>query len=248
MIQLPEFDSWRQRYADAPLEGLTITAELAPGASILQYNPIYLDNLLGWAVVQQATLGRGLPTISEWYDIPLPLAVIWRSEEGYPLWAASAFFPAGAWAQDTIWLHRRAPSGRWSRSPGKSKPLRIVTSMGRDMERRVPTPAIAAELVQARCIGNADLIGELLEHVTHLGRRRNLGTAHVRRWTIQGRLWEPADVLFTGNQLARAIPEEARHLVPGIINDPPTLIGWTPPQWKATAFRPGWRIGTEWRT
>ena len=115
MIQLPEFESFRQRYERLPMEGLTVTAVLAAGSSILQYNPIYLDGLLGSAVILLAMRGRGLPDTPEAYDIPLPLACLWRSPEGYPLWAASCFYPADECAQDVVYLHKRAPSGRWSR-------------------------------------------------------------------------------------------------------------------------------------
>lgn len=246
MIDLPEFESFRTRYAALPMTGLAVTAVLAAGSSVLQYNPLYLDGLLGSVVALLATRGRGLPDTPDAYDIPLPLACLWRSDEGYPLWAASCFYPVEEWEQDIIYLHKRAPSGRWSRSPGKTpRPLRLVTSMGRDMERRVPMPAVATWYVQARCIGNAAAVAELLEHVLYLGKRRNLGTAVVRTWRVHERDWEPSDVLLDDGRLSRAIPAAAAHLLPAAPSEPPGVVGWTPPQWKASLFADGWRAGTE---
>jgi len=246
MIQPSEFEPFRERYASLPVEGLTVMAVLAAGSSVLQYNPIYLDGLLGAAVVRLATAGRGLPDTLDAYDIPLPLACLWRSPEGYPLWAASCFYPDGEWEQDVVYLHKRAPSGRWSRSPsGKPRPLRMVTSMGRDMERRVPMPAVATWGIQARAIGNAAAVAELLEQVLYLGKRRNLGTARVMRWDVRPRYWDAADVLMMDGVLGRAVPAGAEHLLPGRIDEPAGVVGWTPPQWKAGLFGDGWRPGTE---
>ncbi len=246
MIRPPEFDPFRERYAALPLEGLTITAVLSAGSAILQYNPLYLDGLLGAAVVRLATAGRGLPDTPDAYDIPLPLACLWRSPEGHPLWAASCFYPSDEWAQDVVYLHKRAPSGRWSRAPGgKPRPLRLVTSMGRDMERRVPMPAVTAWEFSARAIGHAAAVAELLETIVHLGKRRNLGTAHVLHWNVQPRDWDAADVLLSGGALSRAVPAAAIHLLPAAPAEPPGIVGWTPPQWKAALFADGWRAGTE---
>ena len=68
MIRPPEFDPFRERYAALPLEGLTITAVLSAGSAILQYNPLYLDGLLGAAVVR-------LATAAAW-----PMARAWNSQ------------------------------------------------------------------------------------------------------------------------------------------------------------------------
>lgn len=245
MIQLAEFEPFRQRYAGLEMRPLTVTAVLAPGAMVLQYNPMYLDGLLGSAVTLLAMRGRGLPDTTDAYDIPLPLACLWRSDEGHPLWAASCLYPAGAWEQDTVYLHKRAPSGRFSRSPGgRKKMLRLVTSMGRDMERRVPMPAVSATELTARCIGDGDAVAELLEQVLYLGKRRNLGSATVRYWSVVEAAWSPDEVLLTDNTLSRAMPVGAAHLLPAPPAEPPAVVGWTPPQWKASLFSDGWRAGT----
>lgn len=245
MIQLPEFEPFRERYAGLEMEGLTVTAVLAAGSVVLQYNPIYLDGLLASAVTQLSINGRGLPDTADAYDIPLPLECLWRSAEGYPLWAASCFFPADRWEQDVVYLHKRAATGRWSRAAGgKSRPLRIVTSMGPDMERRVPMPAVATGYLEARCIGNAEAIAGLLEQIRYLGKRRNLGTACVQEWRVQRRNWEPGDVLESNGQLVRAVPVGGAHLLSSAPDEPPGVVGWTPPQWKAPLFGDGWRAGT----
>lgn len=246
-IQLPEFEPYRRQYAGLPMEGLTITAVLSPGDGVMQYNPIYLDGLLASAVARLATFGRGLPDTPRAYDIPLPLQCAWRSPEGLPLWAASCLYPTAEWEQDIYWLHKRAPSGRWSRAArGKKGPLRLVTNMGRDMERRVPMPVVTTWEMQARAIGNADAVGWLLEQIIYLGKRRNLGTARVRHWRVQRRLWEPNDVfLMEDGRLSRAIPTAAVDLLPAPPTEPPQRVGWTPPQWKPSLFADGWRAGTE---
>lgn len=245
MLRLPELTRHSSGYDSLQMTGLTIRAVLAHGSQVLQYQPIYLDGLLAAALVQQATGGRGLADTQAAYDIPLPLQCLWRSPEGYPLWAASCFFPAGEWAQSTVYFHKRAPSGRWSSGRnGKKQPLKIVTAMGADMERRIPTPALTCTEIVARAIGNAAAIAELLERVNFLGKRRNLGMAQVATWHVEEADFTVGDVLINEGRLSRAIPEDAAEVVGWRPQDAPTLVGWTPPQWKPSLFSAGWRVGT----
>lgn len=245
MIALPEFDSHRRKYAGLSMAYLKVTLVYGVGAVRQNYNLQTLDGLLGSAVCQEAMRGVDLPTVADCYDVPLPLRCLWRNEHGWPLWAASYFWPEGETARGTVVFHKRAITGHWSAGRGKDKRLPLNKAAGPHKEKRIPVPVEVSVTGRytANCVGNAPAIAELLEHIKMVSGRRNVGLGPVERFEI-----EPVgerSVLIHGDVLSRAIPEGAVGLLsPHAPSGPPwPAVGWTPPQWKPTLFSSGWPAG-----
>lgn len=233
MIHTKELDAFTRRFAECPLEPLRVTFHLRPGGRVVNYDPIHLDGLLARAVVAIATEGRLLADQEKGYWIPLPLKMLWRSPEGYPLWAASTLYPVGPAEQDTYVRHKRNSEG-WMH-----KKKKLVTRSGPWMERRLPTPIEVCDRYEGRCVGNREAVKNLLEDFSHLGKLR-LG--RIDRVEVEPADFEGTDTYLDGTTLIRPLPAEAGLLKmwPG----KPSLVGWTPPFWKPSLFRPGWRAGT----
>jgi len=247
MIVLSEFDRHRQRYAELSrnLEPLQVTVVYKQGASRVNYNPQSLDNLLASQVVRQAGLD-GLPDNPDCYDIPLPLKCLWRNSEGWPLWAASYFWPESETFQWSMVQHKRSIKGEWSKGRGKKKSLALNRASGKHKEKRMPIPAETSVTGRytATAIGNFDAVCELLENVTQLSGRRGIGMGEIGHFEVS--IVETVDVLVIGNKLARAIPAEAVSVLPQyvrIVDNYVPSVGWTPPQWKPTLFSSGWFAG-----
>jgi hypothetical protein len=242
MIQLDPIMDFTARYQTLTNTALQITLHLRPGSRLAGYDELLLDNLLARAVVDLATAGAGLPNTPDAYDIPLPLACLWRSAEGYPLWAATPFLPAGIQARDVAYCHKRAQTGHWTRTA--SGRFNIAPTDGRWMERRVPLPTTVAQSWHASCLSHADTIAELLSTLSFVGKRRASGFGEVERWEILPGQFN----LIADGSLTRSIPEAASILLSGHHpSEPPTPVGWTPPQWKPSLWCLGWRIGTSCR-
>ncbi|MBU0791632.1 MAG: hypothetical protein KKC55_14320 [Gammaproteobacteria bacterium] len=225
---------------------LKVTLVYEVGAVRQNYNRQTLDGLLGNAVCREAMRGMDLPTVADCYDVPLPLRCLWRNEHGWPLWAASYFWPEGEMARGNVVFHKRAIMGHWSAGRGKDKKLTLNKAAGPHKEKRVPVPveASATGRYVAYCVGDADAIAELLEHFKMVSGRRNVGLGTVKRFEI-----EPVgerNVLIHGDVLSRAVPEGAVGLLSphAPAESPWPAVGWTPPQWKQTLFGAGWPAGS----
>lgn len=247
MIVLPEFDLHRQRYAGLRnLEPLQVTAVYKLGASRVNYQPQALDNLLANQVMRQAGLD-GLPDDPDCYDIPLPLKCLWRNNEGWPLWAASYFWPESETYQWSMVQHKRAITGQWSAGRGKDKKLALNKASGKHKEKRMPVPAetSATGRYTATAIGHFETVCKLLENVVQLSGRRGIGMGEIDHFEVTE--VDFVDPLIVDGKLARAIPLGAAELLPKyirIIDSYVPSVGWTPPQWKPTLFSPGWFAGT----
>lgn len=234
------------RYRSIATEPLRVKLYLKPGSRLAGYDPLWLDNLLAWCVVQEATNGAGVPDHTKPYKLCAPLKCLWSSIDGLPLWAATPFSPAGVHGRDITYWHKRAQSGEWTGT--KRGSFTISTTNGRWMERRVPLPTTVAEWWEATCIGNVEEIGRLLQMVTFVGKRRAMGMGEVDHWVIESGEF----ALHEDGRLTRPLPAEffamdmstCDGLYP--VGDP-APVGWTPPQWKPSLFRPGWWMGTELR-
>lgn len=244
MIEHPALMPYFDRYAALDMQSLSVILALKPGARLAGYDPLNLDNLLARAVIEDATGKLGLPDSQDAYALPVPLDCLWHSPDGLPLWAATAFMPEGARASDVAYWHKRVQSGRFTRT--KSGKFSIRSTSGRYMERRVPLPTTVAECWVATCIGNAEEIARLLRPLAFVGKRRTNGMGEVDHWEIV-----PGEFALVRNgRLTRPMPMQAFDLsidlLPGgaLPEGTPSLVGWTPPQWKPSLFAPGWREGT----
>ncbi len=245
MITIPELVSYASEFDCAPKEPLRITLFLRWGALLLSYDQLCLDNLLARCALDVATDGARLTDTNEPYDLPTPLQCLWRNERGLPLWAATPFMPAGQVERDVFYQHKRAQTGGFTAARGgRGYGVQVVS--GRWMERRTPLPMVMAERFEATCIGNARLIGRLLDPLTHAGKRRAIGFGEIDHWLIEP-LGHAFTLLDDGLRLARAMPAGAIDALFGAEMRPtgePVPVGWTPPQWKPSLFSLGWMAGT----
>jgi len=242
MIDYPALMPFAERYAGLKMQPLIVRMVLRPGSRVAGYDPVNLDNLLARAVVDDATNGFGLPDSPDAYRLPVPLACLWRSQDGLPLYAATQFAPVGVSARDVAYWHKRQQDGRWTGT--KSGKFSIPSTAGRYMERRVPLPTVVALAFEATCLGNAMEIARLLQGVTHVGKRRSNGFGEVQHWEIDD---APEFSLIVDGALTRPLPADALWLLPErhIPAGDPAPVGWTPPQWKPSLFAPGWWAGTD---
>jgi len=229
MIRLPELDAFTAKYAQCDYEPLRVTIKLQPNSRVVNYDPIHFDGLLARAVVTHATKGRLLADSEDGYWIPLPLKMLWKNDDSFPLWAASVLYPITQNVDDITVRHKRNSDGHLH---NKKK---LVTRAGPWMERRIPTPVQVCDVYEAVCIGNRVLVQELLEMFTHIGKLRQ---ARVDSVTIEP--VESVNVLWRDDKLIKPVPAQA-DLIQWLEN--PSLIGWTPPFWKPSLFAMGWRVG-----
>ncbi len=250
----------RYRAAAPAARPVRVTLRLREGSPVAGYDPPKLDGLLAWAVVQEATGGRGLAPSSAPYALPVPLLCLWRSVDGLPLWAASDLRPAGAALDDVEYLHKRAISGGWSAGNPRTGRLSLNTASGRHMERRVPLPQRACAVWEARAWGDAAEIARLLAGVAFVGKRRGAGLGEVRDWQVEsipagGGGGEPGadgvaiapgrDAVCRDGRLLRPVPAGAAGALGLAPDEPPALLGWTPPYWTPASQGPGWAAGAQ---
>lgn len=218
---------------------LVVTAHMVPGARVQHYEPLMLDGILAWAVVHEATQGRGLAAAAEPYRIDLPLSCLWRSPEGLPLWAASSLTTVGPSAQDVIIQTKRPQSGRWTKT--KSGRLLLTPTAGRWRARQIPRPATVCDAWRGWCEGDPYEVRRLLAMVTHLGKRKAAGLGVVQRWKVEE---ASAFDLVMGGRLTRPVPAAAADAVlPQRPEEATTMVAWTPPHWLTMTWAEGWREG-----
>lgn len=224
----------RERYEALPAEPLRIVAEIA--GPVVAYDPAYLEGLLAWAVVMDETNGRGVDAPPRYTPLPLEAAGFYGQNNSLPLWRASVFAPVGESVRDVSYVHKRAPQARHSNYAN------IKTIYGRYMDRRVPLPTVTARAWDAFCYGNAAEVERLLSLCSHLGKRRGSGYGEVHKWWVVP--WEGGDPLMgEDGRLRHAIPEEHAVRANYRIDEPPVLVGWTPPHWAPGTWSMGWPVG-----
>jgi hypothetical protein len=211
------------------------------------YDAVHLDNLLARCVVDEVTLGRGLPNADRPYALPTPLTLLWSDPWGLPLWASTVFTAEADSVSDTIYSHKRAQSGRFTGTA--SGRFSVVTKSGRYMERRIPTPVTISRTWSAFCVGDVEETLRLLKSVAFLGKKRSIGWGEVVEWVVEPMPlpedFAPEGLLAHEGRLTRPLPMGAA----GVFGLAPvgsvSRIGWTPPQWLPTTFQAGWPAGTE---
>lgn len=235
MIYLNQLIERGAQYENCVLQPLTVTA-FTNGDPVVNYDPIHLDGLLAKAVICDTLREWTLPRSNEPYYLPLPLARLWMSDDGLPLWASSVFRPVGEYAEGTVTLHKRNARMQFSDND------KLNTKSGRYMERRIPKPVIYAQRWQARCIGDLEHVRQLLEYISYIGKDRSRGFGHVARWSVEKANWQLEDIWRDGDVLIKSVPVDA-----GLVTDAvlaPGRIGWTPPHWKPAFHSMGWAAGT----
>jgi CRISPR type IV-associated protein Csf3 len=215
-------DAYYARLAMVPLR---VTAIL--GTPYIPAEPpdrLHLDAVLSWAVVntQPYPLACAGPAIV----VPLPLACLWTSPEGWPLWAASDLVPVGEALPSREQWHKRYPQDRadWDTRG------RAITSRGRWKEYRVPVQTIACGAVVGLCLGHHRTVQALLDQVPSVGKKSGMGYGQVIRWAVEPQAISRAEAL---TQILRARPVPGRYAEGHAPGDVRTLArrGWTPPYW-----------------
>lgn len=236
MLHLPELDAYEERYGGIETQPLRVTCRLRPGGNTCGYDDPFLDNLLAWAVMREATNGAGLAGSQQAYALPLPLRCLWRDSEGLPLWAATQLRPQGLAEGDVTFYHKRPPEGRYTKT--KSGRFAPTPQEGRWAERRIPTPCMVAQRWEAMCDGNAEEIARLLAGIPFIGKHRGAGHGEVEEWVV-----EPMDEfrLVEEGRFTRTMPRAAAEALglPMPMGEA-APVGWTPPQWKPSLFADGW--------
>lgn len=230
-----------ERYKNAPLQGMRVTAVLADRVIAMQ--PITLDGLLAWSVVHEAevTSGAKIPFAerNDFAFIPVPLKLLWEDENGGPLWCTSFFEPDAVLGTDVEYFHKRAPDGHRTKSKNpEAFGVRGIT--GRWADRRTPFPVLLARQMEALAIGDIEEVRRLLGYITHIGKKNAEGFGAVKEWRVELEEISVADCLVRDGKLLRNIPVGA-----GLIetDEPPEVLGWAPPYWNPSFYGEGWRFG-----
>jgi len=223
---------WREmhtRWQSEALSTLLVTAYLAtPYIPAPMGNEIHLDSLLGAALLQDLPAPVFFPSHSA-AVIPIPLALLWQSEAGLPLWAATPLVALGDSVVGREYWHKRYPSDRADLSSKRA----ALTSAGRWKEYRTPVNAVTGEKVSGICVGVKAEIERLLALITHVGKKGSIGYGRVGRWEVTMIPGESNDCLI-GRPVPLSCPL-GRGLLQGRFEP---LIGWTPPYWYAPWHEP----------
>ena len=220
LIQLPkDLTMIAARYAQLRMEPLQVRAILgSPYLSVEKNGALNLDSILSKAFFDALPWPTAPASVA--VTVPLPLALLWVSPEGLPLWNCSQLYPwpEGKLLRGKQYWHKRYPSDRmmeWSKKKNAN------LSAGRNKEYRVPMPALVPEpqlihkeletpVLQAHCVGNREEIAKLLDHITHVGKKPTQGQGRVLRWEITP-LSESADM--TRVRIMNSRPMPARYFL-----------------------------------
>jgi len=241
--------SYRERYQQnaGQHRALRVRVELNDGAEIIGYEPIHLDNLLCSQVVNEAW---NEISIWEWQkkpaDLPAPLKVLWRDARGLPYYACSVLLPIGDTVNDVTYMHKRAPSGQFSKGNKKTGNLPLSPIRGRWMERRIPFKSTLVTELGGYCVGDPAEIARLLQNVSHIGKKRSSGFGEVLQWHIEPAIMKsPLDCIIRDGKLIKPLPMDAAREHGIKVDGPVYQIGWTPPQWNPSGFDAGWAVGSK---
>lgn len=205
-----------------------------------------LDGILSYAVATKITDGKpyllqGLSAVS----MPLPILTI----EGLPI--CSVLRPTSETHSAIGWALRRPRDG-WQTTGGRGMFAKVDERGGPDQPRRVPIAVHLSLRYEALCIGHLESIEELLDGITHIGPRADIGYGEVDRWEVVPCNATVAEVLTTKEHgesvLARAVPVHLGELLSeyGISADPQDagFGGWRPPYWHHEGYTERWTFQT----
>jgi len=224
---------WREmhnRWQSGAMSTLLVTAHLAtPYIPAPQGNDIHLDSLLGAALLQDLPAPVFFPAHSA-AVIPIPLALLWQSEGGLPLWAATPLWPVGEAFIGREYWHKRYPSDRADLSLKRA----ALTSAGRWKEYRTPVNAVTGNAVAGICVGVQSEVERLLTLITHVGKKGSIGYGRVGRWGVSAiPLEEGRQSCLIGRPLPVSCP-----LASGLQGRFEPRLGWTPPYWYVPWHEP----------
>ena len=210
------------------MEPLAITARLWGRLILPTEGYVHLDALLAWAVCQVECR----PPVLDSDAVPPVEIPIARSACGrYHLCSASV---STTRQREARWVNKRFPVEWWQMLGAGPTANRIQTNAGPSKGFRFPVEAAFLEDDALRwwCVGDRTRVGELLELVTHIGRRRAVGEGEVRAWSV-----EPCEPWGDGFPVLGPAGEVLRHLphdTEGVGEHVPRIGCVTFPYWLRT--------------
>lgn len=220
---------WHQ-YRKLAFEPLKIVGQML-SPMIVQSDAIHLDAVLSYAVSQDID-ARSITC--EGTSIPLPVAQLWVSPDGWPVWATTTLKPSiEGQSVAPEYIHKRYPDDRIGFA---AKPNADPKS-GRWKEYRIPLATMAVDKVEGHCLGNADAVRHLLTQITHVGKKASMGFGRVV-WKVEA--WDigraEAESSIIKNRPVPAAMFAALPLPSGVRYRP--LAGWHAPYWDASCWGP----------
>lgn len=194
-------------------------------------HPVHLDALLMSIAAKRS--GRPQPqTADELAEVAIPIA---RSDCGRYYLASAAIGESAA--HETRYTHHRFPMREAVHLAGP-KLKRIDDGAGKHKSYRIPSERDHARggLLTWWCVGERDAIRDLLEDVTHIGRKRGVGegmlTLRGERWTVDPcDTWPGFPVLGPAGEALRNLPLDT----PGLASFRRAEAPLAPPYWLPSA-------------
>lgn len=101
---------------------------------------------------------------------------------------------------------------------------------------------LVSDRLSARCCGNKEEIERLIQKINFLGKHRRVGYGEIARWDVEPGDFTEKEIFTLDGVLAHALPTGYDGVK---VEALPTIVGWTPPQWKVSLQTEGWPIGTK---
>lgn len=235
-----QLDALWERYRTLPKQPLKIVGHMS--SAMVEYEPLNMDGLLGWAVLQEVIGANHLNPQEGLWRVPVPLEVIYE-QDGWPMYASTVLWPDAKAAKDSVIYHKRAQPGRYTGT--KKGTFQIEATAGRWMDRRMPIPTLNTPTLTAWVIGNPEEVARLLKRITFIGRRRSAGHGEVRSWEIFDAPNLPLVIAKPeGPVLSRNIPVGLAEKYDLKMLEPPTRVAFTHPYHQPDMHVAGWRVGT----
>ena len=170
---------------------MVIRAHLAAGIAHAAPWGIALDGLLAaeiWAEHKAANRAAGQDHVraldqADPPDLDLPLARC-TPATGPWHWAATCAYPERPTDRVDVHTWTGRVDRRALEQVATSLPKTVSDRQGRYRARRMPLLVTPCPSVTWHAIGDPDRIGEILEPVTSIGKKRTSGEGHVLRWEI----------------------------------------------------------------
>ena len=155
--------------------------------------------------------------------MPLPLELLWVSDDGLPLWACTPLRPVNDdKGLDAVeYWHKRYPAHRAE----FGHKLNANTTAGRWREYRTPVHTHSVNTLASLAIGNPEETLRLLETITHIGKKGSQGFGRVAKCEVIAANHNADDIVSLRRVPVASCLGKNRKVLP---NCP-----WTPPYWYA---------------
>jgi hypothetical protein len=204
-------ERWCERYQRHSM--MRVTADLATPVSYVE--PIHLDAVLAWVMVWRILHGRSdVEDVIDDVSIPVARATV----HGCPVWEATSLFPATEIDPEIVRYRKRPPEPElieWG------EPCKLRMKQGRFRAYDIPLLVRPVRSLSGLVHGSEAGVRKLLEHVSHVGKKRSQGYGRVLRWSV-----EPVEIDEFPWRMANGGPSR---VIP--VAEPLGLQGYRPPYW-----------------